>query len=932
MAGGTARRTGCRPEPGLPHSGRFAASCTTIVSEIIGREEELASLHAFIEEVREGGPAALVLEGEAGIGKSTLWRAGVEIARAHQFRVLSSRPTEAERTLAHVGLGDLLEDVLDEVLPALLAPRRRALEAAMLRGESPGGPVDDRALAVAVRDVLEILSEQAPILIAVDDVQWLDPSSFNALAFALRRLGAGRALLLLARRLADGLQPHVIEQALVPERVLRLRVGPMSLGALHQFLRDRLGLAYARQTLLQIHERSGGNPFFALELARVLDAEVNPLEPFPVPRTLEDLLRARLAGLPASTHEALEVASALGTAAESVLDKVGIAMDALGPAAAAHVIERQHGTIRFTHPLLSSVLYQDLGAKRRLVHERLVMAVDDPLMRARHLALSKNTPEAGVATELDDAVSLALARGASAVAAEIAEHAVRLTPPGASDAKRRRALAAARAHQAAGEWTRARTIATDLLNSAEVGAWRAEALILLSELEGTDRGAEHLEEALDEAASRPALQSLIHCRLAWVKRFRTDFDHARAALELAEQVEDDVLRARARAVQAILGWFAGTGQAPDLLALIGHFPGALGGERLVQEATQAIVNTHAPSSTRDKARMFFELEYREWRERDEPRGARALWGLAWLDFWAGRWEVAAEHAALAHDIAIQYGLEVPQDHLPIAVIAVHRGQFDVARDHSERALGLATRQFGFHPPQHLAVLGLVALASGDGSASLDWFAKADRRAALMGWGEPSLRWWTADQVELLLENGRVDDAVALLDKWEADASRVARPWVLAHVTRCRGLVAGARGDVDHALALLGQAVAEHEAVGDPFGQARGLLAFGILSRRARRKRPARDAIETALTRFEAIGAASWAARARAELGRIGGRTPQHGLTEAERRVAELVARGRTNQEVAASLFLGERTVASHLTHIYAKLGIRSRTELARRLR
>ena len=207
--------------------------------------------------------------------------------------------------------------------------------------------------------------------------------------------------------------------------------------------------------------------------------------------------------------------------------------------------------------------------------------------------------------------------------------------------------------------------------------------------------------------------------------------------------------------------------------------------------------------------------------------------------------------------------------------------------------------------------------------------EADRRAATLGWGEPSVRWWTPDHVELLLVHGRVDDAVDLLDLWATDATRTARERVLADVTRCRGLVAAASGDVQGALELLGQAIAEHAAVGDPFGSARAQLALGTVRRRARQKSPARAATAAALEGFESLGATCWAERARAELGRIGGRTRAEGLTAAERRVASLVAEGRTNREIAAALFLGERTVASHLTHIYAKLGVRSRTELAR---
>jgi hypothetical protein len=171
---------------------------------------------------------------------------------------------------------------------------------------------------------------------------------------------------LLARRLGEGAQPSGLDQALRDEAIQRLPVGPLSVGALHRLLRDRLGRPFARQTLLRIHERSGGNPFFALELARVLDADVDPLEPLPVPESLEELLRARIADLPAATREALALASALGTPSQSLLAHAGVAADTLEPAAAAHVIEREDGTIRFTHPLLASVLYQDLGEKRRI--------------------------------------------------------------------------------------------------------------------------------------------------------------------------------------------------------------------------------------------------------------------------------------------------------------------------------------------------------------------------------------------------------------------------------------------------------------------------------------------------------------------------------------------------------------------------------------
>src|SRR5215212_7959982 len=183
------------------------------MSEIVGRDEELASVHVFIDQARQG-PVALVLEGEAGIGKSTLWLAGVEHARTRGLRVLSSRPAEAEGSLAHVGLGDLFEDVLDGVLPALPAPRRRALEVALLLEEPGTDTLDPRALGMAIRSALQLLAEDERLLVAVDDLQWFDASSARALGFALRRLGGSHVSLLLAERLVEGAQRSGFDQLL----------------------------------------------------------------------------------------------------------------------------------------------------------------------------------------------------------------------------------------------------------------------------------------------------------------------------------------------------------------------------------------------------------------------------------------------------------------------------------------------------------------------------------------------------------------------------------------------------------------------------------------------------------------------------------------------------------------------------------------------
>jgi DNA-binding CsgD family transcriptional regulator len=905
-----------------------------MVSEIVGREEELTAIFACIDDVSEG-PVALVLEGEAGVGKSTLWLAGLEHARAEGLRVLVARPAEAERGLAHVGLGDLFEGILDEVAPALSAPRRRALEAALLVEQAPRESVDHRALAVAVRDAMQLLARPTPLLVAVDDVQWLDSPSSSALAFALRRLGGERVRVLLARRRVDGAESAELERALPADRVERFPVGPLSVGALHRLLRDRVGRPFARQTLLQIHERSGGNPFFALELARVLDEVPDALQPLPVPETLEGLVRARVDALPARTREALALASALGSPSTSLLEAAGVTADALEPAFRSRVIEQDDRTVRFTHPLLSSVLYQDLGERRCDVHERLAQVVEDPLLQARHLALSHTAPDERIAASLDRAATVAADRGAPAVAAELAEHALRLTPAESTEPHQHRALAAARAHLAAGEWTRSRTIVNDLLSDARADPLRAEALLLLAEFEHDDLAVPVLEEALSEAQSDPTLETRIRLRLAWAVRFRKSFAAAlaetRNALELADGLGDRALRFDALVQLNTLGGMVGDEETAGYAALARELAVADGDERMIREANVLVSGVLADSGSVEAGRVVLEREYRTWQERDELFAGQVLWALAWLELWGGRWDLAAEHAARSRETNLQYGVEKNQDYIPITWIAVHRGQLELALEESERALKLCEEQIGFHPPLLQAVPGLVALWRGDAATAVDVLAEAERQARVLGWRAPDARPWTADYVEALLELGRIDEAAGLIDAWEADALRLGRERVLAQVVRCRGLVAAARGAVDDAVSLLKQAAAQQGQLGDGFGRARALLALGIVLRRARQKRTAREALVAALEAFEQLGAASWAQTARSELTGISGRTPAEGLTAAERRVAVLAAAGRTNREVAKELFLSERTVAGHLTHVYAKLGVRSRTELARKL-
>lgn len=908
-----------------------------MTNEIVGRERELGSLRAWLDRAGEG-PRALVLEGSAGIGKSTLWLAALELARARGFRVVSSRPAEAERGYAFAGLGDLFEGVLDEVLPSLPAPRRRALEVALLVEEA-SGPTDPRTLGVAVRDGLDVLAAEGRLVVAVDDVQWLDRSSAGALAFASRRLGEPVSILL-SRRLDEGSEPSELEDALGGDSVERLRVGPLSAGALQRVLQSRLDRVFARPTLLRIHESSGGNPFYALELARALGPDVDPTQPLPVPESLEALVDARLEGLPEPTRQALVLVSVLGAPSAELLEAAGASRTALEPALSAGVVETARGVVRFVHPLLASVLYQGLPAEERLgAHHRVAQILEDPLERARHLALATDRPDGDVAAALEQAASLASARGAMGAAAELGEHALRLTPAQARESKHRRTIAAGRAHLAAGEVERARMLGEALEARSLDGSPRAKALLFLSELE-PGRLRERIvlrREALREPALDPVLQALIHQRLALETRFTeglaSALAHARAAVQLAGQIGDDALRAGTLGVLAMLRFTAGKRDASRLAEQAYELAAVADDRERLVEAAFCCSHVLVWSGELRKARPLLESLHRQGSERDERVSAQALWYLSLVELAEGRLAPAADQAERARALGVLYGrdeAEDPQNVFPLALVAAWRGELASARALAAHGLRLAEDQAVLLPGL-AAVLGVVGAWSRDPAAAVMHFAGAERIADLAGWGEPALRWWQADHVEALLELGRVDDALSLLDPWEAAGTRLGRRWVPAQATRCRGLVAAAQGDVAQAHSLLERAVAEHEQVGDPLGRARALLALGVVRRRTRQKRSAREATEQSVAIFEECGARGWAERAHSELGRIGGRTREQGLTPAEQRVAALVAEGRTNREVAAALFLGERTVETHLSHIYAKLGVRSRTELARTL-
>jgi DNA-binding CsgD family transcriptional regulator len=494
-----------------------------------------------------------------------------------------------------------------------------------------------------------------------------------------------------------------------------------------------------------------------------------------------------------------------------------------------------------------------------------------------------------------------------------------------------------RAHLAAGEFERATVLAAEVVDRATAGAERAEALVLLSETKNMPLAVPLQKQALLEPGAPAALRASIHQRLSLGVRFIEGLDaaeeHALAAVDLAEEVGDEALRASALGGLALIQLNAGRAGALELAEQAFQLVRDAEASQATVDAAFSLVHVLVWSAHFDRARALLEAIYADWSERDERMAAYALWYLAVVELRTANYALADRHAQQARRLNGVYAREdtaSPTGLFPVTLAALHLGDLDRARALAEEACRLAElHSVRLHGP--LTLLGMVELWSGNPAAAVERFREAEEITDAADGAEPTMQLWRAEQIEALLALGLVDEAVVRLDAWEASARRLERDWALAHTTRCRGLVAAAGGDVETALQLLTDAVELHERVGDPFGRARALLALGVIRRRARQKRPAREAIELARDAFAELGADGWAQRARDELGAIGGRTRAEGLTPAEQRVADLVANGRTNAEVAAALFLSERTVASHLTHVYAKLGVRSRTELARKL-
>lgn len=914
----------------------------TAAAPPVGRAEELAAIAGFLE---AGAPAcAVVVHGEPGIGKTTVWRAAVGEAERLGFWKLTAQPAASEAKLAFSTLTDLLDGAIDDALPTLPSPQRSALEVALLLDDAGGARPDRRAVSAAVLSLLRSLAADGPLLVAIDDVQWLDPSSAAALAFAARRLGEVPVALLLARRTGEGEERAALEQALPEERLLTVPLDPLGFIELNTLLHARLDTVLSRPVLHRIHELSGGNPFFALELARAPGL----IEPgHGLPPTLDVLVRGRIAALPAETRHALLAAAAASQPTVELVERVVGAANALAPAEADHIVELARGDVRFDHPLLASAAYEAADpAERRDVHGRLAELVADPEERASHLAAAATGPDETVAAALEQAAGRARARGAPAAAAELSEQAAQLTPADQGAAARRRLADAGYYQFESGDGRRALAILEEVVDELPAGTEQADGLCRLARVRSYCddlRGAADLflaasEEAGDDRLTKArALEGAATQLFRQRRRLEEAVDHAKAAATLARELGDEELLAEALGSQLLAEATLGRAEAPATLEEALAHQSAAASERILAQPQWAAAIARMwwdePLAVRE---TYEDLIERGRATGDEGSLAYVYVMLGQADCLLGDFDRARRDAEAAREIAEQAGQEmlVAYGLAVRALVEAHRGSEDDCRSTAAAAFELAQKTQGTPALQFAtAAVGLLELSLGRSEEAAAALAPQIAFARAEQISEPGLTRYVADGVEALIELGRLDEARELLDWFEANAARLGRRSALASSLRCRGLLAAAEAGVEEAIPLFEGALREHDAVPLPFDRARTLLALGAALRRAKRKADARATLERAFAEFERLEAAIFAERARSELGRIGGRRPAagDGLTPTEQQIAELVAQGRSNKEVAAALFVTVKTVEANLSKVYAKLGIRSRAALARAL-
>ncbi|RAV17264.1 LuxR family transcriptional regulator [Mycolicibacterium sp. GF69] len=918
-----------------------------MVSGVIERPAEFRAVSDFLSSVAEA-PCGLVIEGESGVGKTTLWLAGIAAARDRGFCVLTARAGQAETALAYAAVADLLGDIALEVLVDLPEVQRLAVDRVLLRADGDGPPTDPGAVAAALATAIERLCADRPVLVALDDVQWLDPSSHAVITIAARRLRGPVGMLLTERTEHGGADAPTWLQLGSSGEVGRVHVGPLSLGGLHALIAARLGRSFARPTLVRIAEISGGNPFYALELARAVEAGGSRSV---LPATLAELMRRRIGRLDSETQilllaAACEAAPTVGLLARVTGNTVERTAELLADARAKGILTITgdgdgRGTadkIAFGHPLLARSVYSDAKpGERRAMHRSMAEAVVLAESRARHMALAAAKADPATLEALDVAAEAACDRGAPAAAAELLEFAIGLG--GDSPARR---IRAADHHLHAGDLERAHALLDGLTERVPRGVDRAMALNLLAAMRIHNNGFTDavglLTEALDNDEGNREVRVRTLLLLAYaclnIGDFGTAMQNAERAAAYAEDVGIDDLTSQVLAVRTSIAYMCGHGvdwaQMRRALAL--------------QD-----LNSEAPIAFRAKANNALLLA---WVGRlDEAteqlalvrqgcveRGAEtdlvfvAVFS-ALNEIWRGRYDeatrIAEETVQRAQQLGGEY-LRVVAKTMQSAV-AAYAGRQDETREVATKAVDLAQRCGSPRLADWAAInLAFLEVSLGNYEQAMRVLQPMVDRFPFLPGTEIITVGYLPDAIEAMIALGRAAETEPMIAALESNGRLLDRPWMLAMGARCRSLRLASDGDIDAGAEMAKLALTHHERLPMPFERARTLLLLGQIQRRQRQKELARTTMLEALHVFETLGTPLWAQRARAEIARAStSGAGRKGLTPSEHRVAELAATGMTTKDVATALFISPKTVETNLSRIYRKLGIRSRAELGR---
>ena len=907
----------------------------------VGRNRELRAVRTLLDQT-DRGPAALILDGEAGIGKTSLCRAAAEAAEESGFAVLTASGAPAEVSLAWAALADLLSGMDESALADVSPLHRQALQAISAGRDGSGG--DERLVASAFRAALERQTRQRPVLIVVDDAQWLDDSSRLALGFAIRRLTGPVAVLIAYRSGEAAGRDWTWAYPPDPQTLTRITVGPLSMSEIQAVVDARLGRVPPRPTMERIHALSGGNPFYALELARAV-AENRDAGPGSLPPTLAGVVRERIGTPDAPTTEAMTTAAAaFEPTVEIIAAAIGRSPDELvailQPLESRGLLEFDGTRIRFSHPLIASGVTSVADpTDLRRAHRRLADVVIHPESRARHLALSSTHGDPDTLAALDAAAEHAAGRAAYGTAAELVALAINL---GGDDQMRR--LRGAEYSFRAGSLDDAEALICPILADLPAGILRAVGLMLLAAVRGYREGIASTIGLFDEAVQQAEgvapvrIQALL--LLALATGIGGDMD---TCVHLARQARADAdatglpeLRSQALSLWAHVSFMHGLGVDSEALrcALDIEDPDTDAPTMLRPTPVYALNCAWTGRLDEGHAAMTEVLR------RCEERGTEldVLWAteqLVWIDVAMGRFADAERRAAEAVRLAKQIGGRLPviTAHTAIANVAAYRGRLEDARVAAEVAnVGADAAGLGYLANPPLMSWAFAQVSDGQYDEALQTLKPLLEAFDPVHGTEIMAGAWLPDAVEALTAVGRVDEAEPLVAALETNGARRDRPWMLAVGARSRALIHAARGDLDAALRSAEQALAHHDRLPMPFERARTELLVGQLQRRRRHTPAAHASLSAAAAVFEEIGSPLWADRANRELSRLTARSTGAALTDSEQRVAELAATGLSNKQIAANLYLSTKTVEMYLTNAYRKLGIRSRAQLAERLR